>query len=92
MRKLTLFEGDGDDIQAALTEWTGQRTVPNVFIGRKHIGGCDCKSINLFVLFTSVLCYVQVNPLELTKYPSSNIFCWDKEKIYHFLLLVPNIQ
>ncbi|MBA0766834.1 hypothetical protein Gotri_015836 [Gossypium trilobum] len=33
--------GDGSDIQAALAEWTGQRTVPNVFIGGKHIGGCD---------------------------------------------------
>lgn len=30
-------------MQAALTEWTGQRTVPNVFIGGTHIGGCDCK-------------------------------------------------
>ncbi|AES71493.1 putative thioredoxin-disulfide reductase [Medicago truncatula] len=35
------IESDGDEIHAALTEWTGQRTVPNVFIGGKHIGGCD---------------------------------------------------
>ncbi|KAL2340916.1 hypothetical protein Fmac_008856 [Flemingia macrophylla] len=34
-------ESDGAKIQAALVEWTGQRTVPNVFIGGKHIGGCD---------------------------------------------------
>ncbi|TXG50255.1 hypothetical protein EZV62_022779 [Acer yangbiense] len=34
-------ENDGSKIQAALLEWTGQRTVPNVFIGGKHIGGCD---------------------------------------------------
>ncbi|XP_020080264.1 glutaredoxin-like [Ananas comosus] len=34
-------ESDGSEIQAALLEWTGQRTVPNVFIGGKHIGGCD---------------------------------------------------
>ncbi|KAK7293411.1 hypothetical protein RJT34_16276 [Clitoria ternatea] len=34
-------ESDGSDIQAALAEWTGQRTVPNVFIGGNHIGGCD---------------------------------------------------
>ncbi|KAB2064582.1 hypothetical protein ERO13_A09G027900v2 [Gossypium hirsutum] len=34
-------ESDGADIQAALAEWTGQRTVPNVFIGGNHIGGCD---------------------------------------------------
>ncbi|XP_020231194.1 glutaredoxin [Cajanus cajan] len=35
------IEGDGSKIQSALLEWTGQRTVPNVFIGQKHIGGCD---------------------------------------------------
>ncbi|KAG0489238.1 hypothetical protein HPP92_008028 [Vanilla planifolia] len=34
-------ESDGAEIQAALAEWTGQRTVPNVFISGKHIGGCD---------------------------------------------------
>ncbi|WCJ33819.1 Glutaredoxin family protein [Euphorbia peplus] len=32
---------DGAEIQSALAEWTGQRTVPNVFNGGKHIGGCD---------------------------------------------------
>ncbi len=35
------FEGDGSEIQAALAEWTGLRTVPNVFVGGNHIGGCD---------------------------------------------------
>lgn len=39
---------DGDAIQAALLEWTGQRTVPNVFIGGKHIGGCDGINLILF--------------------------------------------
>ncbi|KAJ4729259.1 Glutaredoxin family protein [Melia azedarach] len=34
-------ESDGSEIQSALAEWCGQRTVPNVFIGGKHIGGCD---------------------------------------------------
>ncbi|KAJ4973863.1 hypothetical protein NE237_007037 [Protea cynaroides] len=34
-------ESDGDNIQSALREWTGQSTVPNVFIGGNHIGGCD---------------------------------------------------
>ncbi|KAL0535394.1 hypothetical protein IC582_029723 [Cucumis melo] len=34
-------ESNGDKIQSALAEWTGQTTVPNVFIGGKHIGGCD---------------------------------------------------
>lgn len=27
--------------QAALVQLTGQRTVPNVFIGGKHVGGLD---------------------------------------------------
>ncbi|EMR69796.1 hypothetical protein MGN70_002597 [Eutypa lata] len=30
---------DGSEIQAALQEITSQRTVPNVFINKKHIGG-----------------------------------------------------
>jgi glutaredoxin 3 len=30
---------DGSDIQAALRDISGQRTVPNIFIGQKHIGG-----------------------------------------------------
>ncbi|XWS60750.1 hypothetical protein CRYUN_Cryun07bG0062600 [Craigia yunnanensis] len=39
---IELDEGsDGDEMQAALAEWTGQRTVPNVLIGGIHIGGCD---------------------------------------------------
>ncbi|XP_027125655.1 glutaredoxin [Coffea eugenioides] len=34
-------ETDGTEMQSALAVWTGQRTVPNVFIAGKHIGGCD---------------------------------------------------
>lgn len=30
---------DGDQIQAYLAEKTGQRTVPNIFIEQKHVGG-----------------------------------------------------
>lgn len=30
---------DGGEIQEALFELTGQRTVPNVFIGGEHVGG-----------------------------------------------------
>mmetsp|Transcript_21712 Transcript_21712/g.29839 ORF Transcript_21712/g.29839 Transcript_21712/m.29839 type:complete len:129 (-) Transcript_21712:41-427(-) len=41
----TLVELDhvkrGPEIQAALTKLTGQRTVPNVFIGKQHIGGAS---------------------------------------------------
>jgi len=32
---------DGNEIQDALLELSGQRTVPNVFIKGKHIGGND---------------------------------------------------
>lgn len=31
----------GADLQASLLELTGQRTVPNVFVKSKHIGGND---------------------------------------------------
>ncbi len=30
---------DGAAIQAALADISGQRTVPNIYIGQKHIGG-----------------------------------------------------
>jgi len=33
--------GDGSEIQRYLLKETGQRTVPNIFIGQEHIGGCD---------------------------------------------------
>ncbi|KAK3308362.1 thioredoxin-like protein [Chaetomium strumarium] len=32
-------ESDGDTIQDALQQMTGQRTVPNIFINKVHIGG-----------------------------------------------------
>ncbi|KDQ62883.1 hypothetical protein JAAARDRAFT_28858 [Jaapia argillacea MUCL 33604] len=32
---------DGSDIQNYLLEKTGQRTVPNIFINKEHVGGCD---------------------------------------------------
>ncbi|UZJ54109.1 hypothetical protein CBS101457_003429 [Exobasidium rhododendri] len=34
-------ESEGADIQAYLADKTGQRTVPNIFIDGKHIGGSD---------------------------------------------------
>ncbi|KAJ9454596.1 Glutaredoxin-C2 [Diplonema papillatum] len=34
-------EANGAAVKAALLKITGQRTVPNVFIGDRHIGGCD---------------------------------------------------
>lgn len=32
---------EGSDYQELLLEMTGQKTVPNVFINKTHIGGCD---------------------------------------------------
>jgi glutaredoxin 3 len=32
---------NGNEIQDYLYSITKQRTVPNIFIGQKHIGGCD---------------------------------------------------
>jgi glutaredoxin 3 len=43
--QFTVFEldemKDGGEIQAALLDISGQRTVPNVFVNGKHVGGCD---------------------------------------------------
>lgn len=33
------FTDDGSAIQSTLGEMTGQTTVPNIFIAKKHIGG-----------------------------------------------------
>ena len=32
---------DGPAVQAVLLEVTGQRTVPNIFVGGRHVGGND---------------------------------------------------
>ncbi|XP_056384103.1 LOW QUALITY PROTEIN: thioredoxin reductase 3 [Hyla sarda] len=32
---------DGSSIQEVLHEMTGQKTVPNVFVNKTHVGGCD---------------------------------------------------
>jgi glutaredoxin 3 len=34
-----LPNSDGDIVQAHLNAVTGQRTVPNIFIGKQHVGG-----------------------------------------------------
>ncbi|KAI1097375.1 putative glutaredoxin [Jackrogersella minutella] len=48
---------DGSAIQAALQQISGQRTVPNIWIGKKHIGGnsdLQAKSGELKGLLTEV--------------------------------------
>lgn len=65
-----LLKGDGSEIQSALEQWTGQRTVPNVFIGGKHVGGCDGKrsyiTAALLLYFLGKL-YHQTSNLNLKK-------------------------
>ena len=52
---------DGSELQSALAEWTGQRSVPNVFIGGNHIGGCDseCFTTLLLMLIKPNLLYIR---------------------------------
>ena len=48
------FLENGSDIQEALYKMTGQKTVPNVFIKAKHIGGCtDTKNVCLCYLYSN---------------------------------------
>lgn len=32
---------DGANVQEVLSEITNQRTVPNIFVNKVHVGGCD---------------------------------------------------
>ncbi|KAI8854078.1 thioredoxin-like protein [Chytridium lagenaria] len=34
-------ESNGSEIQGVLAEISGQRTVPNIYINKTHVGGCD---------------------------------------------------
>lgn len=40
MIELDVMPG-GSDLQLGLQEVTGRSTVPQVFVGGKHVGGCD---------------------------------------------------
>jgi glutaredoxin 3 len=53
-------ESDGSDLQSALAEWTGQRTVPNVFVKGERIGGCDGESLPSEVLLLLPDCFFLV--------------------------------
>lgn len=48
--RIFCLKGGGYELQSALGHWTGQSTVPNVFIEGKHIGGCDCELFSLVVV------------------------------------------
>lgn len=41
VHELDKMGDDGPALQAALLKMTGQRTVPNVFVKKQHIGGND---------------------------------------------------
>lgn len=38
---LACFLENGSNYQDVLMEMTGQKTVPNVFVNKTHVGGCD---------------------------------------------------
>lgn len=45
---------DGTNYQEMLLEMTGQKTVPNVFINKTHLGGCDkTMQVRMCVLYRS---------------------------------------
>ncbi|XP_076905180.1 monothiol glutaredoxin-S10-like [Bidens hawaiensis] len=54
--ELDQIGAQGPQVQKVLEQLTGQHTVPNVFIGGKHIGGCTgtffAISLLLFLLLT----------------------------------------
>jgi glutaredoxin 3 len=51
-----LPEDDGPVIQMELLQLTGQKTVPNIFIGQKHIGGnSDLQDLKLSGMLDKML-------------------------------------
>jgi glutaredoxin 3 len=51
----------GDKLREGLAEVTGRRTVPQVFIGGKHVGGCDGES-SLHSEYRAPSTHVQYSP------------------------------
>jgi glutaredoxin-related protein len=52
---------DGSNIQDALSVIVGRRTVPQVFINEKHIGGSDGKFIFLWQqIYTAFTCNIYI--------------------------------
>ena len=47
-RLLHACAADGDEVQDALMDITGSRTVPQVFVGSHYIGGCDGENVPSF--------------------------------------------
>lgn len=47
-----------------LLEMTGQKTVPNVFVNKTHIGGCDkTMQVRIIFVFTAALFHVLLHYL-----------------------------
>lgn len=68
---------NGTNYQDLLHEMTGQKTVPNVFINKKHIGGCD--NTMKVVIFLTDLCMRKTMTLAESHWPDFECFhnCWD---------------
>src|SRR4051794_29917794 len=47
---------EGPDVQDALTQVTGSRTVPQVFVGGKFVGGCDGTCHPTALMLVSIAC------------------------------------
>jgi hypothetical protein len=62
-----VFAEDGHDIQDAMSEIVGRRTVPQVFIDGKHIGGSDGKSLFFFIFFVTniIICLLYLKYIML---------------------------
>jgi len=63
---------DGADVQAALLDMTGQRTVPNIFVNGKHVGGCDNVRMT-FTYHSSVVISPSSHPFFLSLFLSDSI-------------------
>ena len=60
---LNQMDQDGKTIQNALLEKTGQRTVPNIFIGGKHIGG----NTDLVTLYQSGELLIMIKEIAISR-------------------------
>lgn len=42
---------DGANVQEVLTEISNQKTVPNIFVNKVHVGGCD-RTFQVMIVIT----------------------------------------
>lgn len=47
---------DGINVQEVLTEISNQKTVPNIFVNKVHVGGCD-RTFQVMIVITHGPCH-----------------------------------